>query len=170
MVVTSSSRFAATRQSDSQSLKAKANDFFRLSPHRPVSFSCSPALLFHCSRAKRSAARVYSQGRRDRPMRREKNLKILSNPLQKIIFSTPVTARPIGEDGSPSSKSSFLLCHRGFTRFPKSAGAKRTHTWCSAEHPLSTQSAEHRPLTIFRLLLLSALRASAAACLQSEMQ
>ena len=77
-------------------------------------------------------------------MRHKKNLKILSNPLQKIIFSSPATAKPIGEDGSPLLKSSFSLCHRDFTKFPKSAGAKRSHTWCSAEHPISAKSAERR--------------------------
>jgi len=83
-------------------------------------------------------------------MRHEKNLKIPSNGLKKIIFSSPATAKPMGEDGSPLSKSSFLLCHRGFTKFPKSAGAKRTHTWCSAEHPVSMFSPEHASRFISR--------------------
>ena len=46
-------------------------------------------------------------------------LKILLICLEKKYFSTPATAKPIGEDGSTPSKSLFLFCNRGFPAFHK---------------------------------------------------
>jgi len=61
-------------------------------------------------------------------MRREKNLKILSNLLKIIIISVSTVHLTKTRSHLNLPKSSFLLRHRDFSPIPKNAHTNQSHS------------------------------------------